>query len=547
MQPTVADVLAQTLREAGIKAVFGLPGGETAYVLDAMRRVGIEFVLVRNESSAVFMADVTARLTGKPGVCLTTLGPGAANAFVGVAHAYLDRSPVLVLTAQSTRRLIGRHTHQVLDLQAIFRPVTKQTIELTATDVGQSVRHALHLAVAGRPGPVHIGVSSETANSPAEHSLESSSQTSGVSETSEASAFSSTPSVQDLARAHALLSRARRPVLVVGLGLEPERPYVALRALAEAANAPVIVTPKAKGALPDDHPLAAGTIGLTSDDPVYEILDEADGVIAVGFDVVELVKPWEHPAPLLWIAPWANEDPPIPAAWEHVGSMTPALQQLADTAFSTASDWGAVRVAVYRQKLAEQALPSPAPGRMLPQAVLHAIRCNVPRETLITTDVGSHKILAALTWPAYVPNRYLVSNGLSTMSFGLPAAIAGAYWLGEPVICITGDGGLSMVVGELGLAAERNLPVITVMMHDAALDLIRSWQLRRGKPAFGTEFTNPDYAYIAKGYGLDFYRVATEAECGTAVAEAFARARPALIEAMIDPIGYSTTPIPSRP
>jgi acetolactate synthase-1/2/3 large subunit len=179
---------------------------------------------------------------------------------------------------------------------------------------------------------------------------------------------------------------------------------------------------------------------------------------------------------------------------------------------------------------------------MLPQAVLAAIRQQVPPDTLVTTDVGSHKILTGLTWPAYAPNRYQVSNGLSAMGFGLPAAIAGSLILNRPTVCITGDGGLAMAMGELGLLTELRLPVITVVMNDSALDLIRSGQLRAGKPAFGTEFVNPDFAQIAGAYDLTFHRVTTEAECAEAIRSALATGQPALIEAMIDPASYPTTP-----
>src|SRR5262245_57004330 len=165
---TVADVLAQTLREAGIELIFGLPGGENAELLDALRRQEIRFILVRNESSAVFMADAAARLTGKPGVCLTTLGPGAANAVVGLAHAHLDRAPVLLITAQSIRALLSYNTHQVLDLQALFKPITKGTQELTPVHVRRTALEALALTQTGCPGPVHLGLSSDTAAQPAE-------------------------------------------------------------------------------------------------------------------------------------------------------------------------------------------------------------------------------------------------------------------------------------------------------------------------------------------------------------------------------------------
>ncbi len=531
----VADILAETLQAAGIATIFGLPGGENVAVLDALRRRGMRFVLVRNESSAVFMADATARLTGKPSACLTTLGPGAANAIAGVAHAYLDRAPVLVITAQTPEQLLPHHTHQVLDLAALFTPITKGSFHVQAINARAVIQAALQLTISDRPGPVHLRISNEAAAQPLSEVISSTTPDPVI-----------TPIAADVAQfafARQLLTQARKPVIVVGVGLEPEQPYAALQQLAETLQAPVIVTPKAKGALPADHALTAGVIGLARTDPAYQILDEADCIIAVGFDVVELVKPWQQTAPLIWIAPWSNTEPVLPSVAEFSGPLTPILEQLADLRSDPASDWGAPRVAALHAQLARQELPAPAPGRLLPQTVLQIVRQHSARDLLMTTDVGSHKILAGLTWPAYTPNRYLVSNGLSCMGFALPAAIAASLALpGQPVLCLTGDAGLAMVLGELGLLAELKLPVVIVIFNDNALDLIRSAQQRAGKPTYGTEFVNPNFMQIATAYGLDAYQVQDEAACTSAIKAALASNRPTLIEAMIDPASYPTTP-----
>ncbi|MDX1689104.1 MAG: thiamine pyrophosphate-dependent enzyme, partial [Candidatus Promineifilaceae bacterium] len=341
---------------------------------------------------------------------------------------------------------------------------------------------------------------------------------------------------------------ARRPLIVAGLGLEPQKPYGALLDLAEALQAPVIVTPKAKGAFPADHPLAAGTFGLTGYDPPYELADEADCIVAVGFDVVEMESLWDQPQPMIWIAPWANEEPRLTTVeFELVGPLAPILERLAVFAaanYEPASGWGEARVKTHRERKALNAnrLPEAAPGRMRPQTVFDVLRRNVARDAIVTTDTGSHKIAMALMWPAYVPNTYLLSNGLSSMGYGLPAAIAAARMTERTTLCVTGDGGLAMALGELGLLAELDLPVIVVVMNDNALDLIRSGQRRRGKPVFGTEFENPDYEAIAHGFGLVFYRVTDEETCAGALRAATAGEGPTLIEAMIDPSSYPTTP-----
>lgn len=528
---TVANYLAKQLVNAGVTTIYGLPGGENVEILDAIRQQGIEFVLVKNESSACFMADVHARLTGTVGVALTTLGPGATNAYVGLAHAYLDRSPILLITAQTDPHLLGTHTHQVIDLQASFAPVTKFTAELTAETATSTIHHALLTAKSGRPGPVHLGINNRVA----------------------LQTIHSTPSIQQaelppaqiqevVTSIQAILQDKKRPVIIVGLGLEPEQPYQSLRKFAETFNIPVIDTPKGKGVLSADHPLFAGTIGLTRTDPAYEILDDSDCIIAIGFDVVELVKPWNQKQPLIWIANWANQDPRIPCEVEYIGSISNLLDALCNHLTLAVDDlWGSKRVSEFRSKKDSIILPTPQANTLLPQEVLTSIRKNTPDDVIITTDVGSHKIFTALNWQAQQPNTYFVSNGLSAMGFGLTSAIAAAKTTGKPTICITGDAGLAMVMGELSLLVEYDFPII-VVMNDSALDLIRSAQKRRGRDVFGTEFTNPDYEHISKAYRLAYRQAKNLADFSAGIQFAVQSHKPILIDALIDPIGYPTTP-----
>lgn len=531
-EKTVAEVIAEELKQTGVEYVYGLPGGENVQVLDAIRCAGIQYVLVHHESSAVFMADTNARLTGKPGVCITTLGPGAMNAVAGLAHAYLDRAPVLIITPQIPGDHLPSETHQYVDIAGIYAPITKASLVVQPLSARETVRRALALLKEGRPGPVHLQVTNEDAAKPAVDDASTRNQPAHVQ-----------PAKGVFTQARNILSHSRRPIIVAGLGLEPDRPYRELIALAEAAHAPVISTPKAKGCIPDGHPLAAGVIGLMRTDPAYEILDEADAIIAVGLDVVELVKTWDYTSPLIWVAPWVNHDPVIKSDAEFVGSMMPTLIELHKAPWQPSPDWGETRVALHRSKLVERKVPAPASGRMLPQQVLAALRQATPREVIFTTDVGSHKILSCLTWETLTPNSFFVSNGLSCMGFGLPSAIAASMIEPErPVVCVIGDAGLLMTMGELGVLARLKTNVIVVVMNDGALDLIRAQQLKAGKPIYGTEFSSPDFVSIAKAFGIQGVRVATEEECSRQVSAALARKGPTLIEAMIDPVSYPTTP-----
>lgn len=527
---TVAEYFAQELSAAGVQRVYGLPGGENVEILEAIRKRGLDFLLVKSESSACFMAAAEARLTGKISVALTTLGPGAANAVAGLAHAYLDRAPLLLITAADDPQLRGRHSHQVIDQSAMFAPICKSTLELTAENAVAAIQDSLAIAQSDRPGPVHLSIHNTVAG---QNIPEAATSADAVAEAPRCP--------QRLDDFQHLLADKRKPLIVVGLGLEPARPYAQLRKLAEALRAPVIDTAKSKGALSADHPLFAGTVGLTRDDPVYELLAEADCVIAIGFDVVELVKPWDIAAPLIWIANWENEDPRIASALELVGPVDGTLNALGEVKAATAADWGERRVSAFRAAQSAIELPAPQSKRILPQTVLASLRENTPDDIILTTDVGSHKIFSALNWPARQPNRYFVSNGLSAMGYGLCSAIAAAEVSGEPTVCITGDAGLLMAMGELSLLAERKLPVLVMVMNDAALDLIRSAQLRRRRPAFGTEFLNPDFADIARAFGLAYRRVESEAACDAAVRAGMAAWAPMLIDVMIDPVGYPTT------
>ncbi len=553
--PTVAETIAQSLHDAGVRLAFGMPGGEVVSVLEALQRVGIRFELMHHEESAVFAADAYARATGKPGCALTTLGPGALNAVPGVGHAWLDRAPVVLVTAQKPDSLLPDYTHQVVDLQSLFAPITKRTLKVTPENAAAEVPAAVALTMQGRPGPVHLQISNEEAELPVERA---NGRQLGHTSTgrSEAGGKGDLPDGEQLSRAREIVAKASRPVILAGLGLEPEAPYAALRALAEAAGAPVIVSPKGKGALPDDHPLSAGVIGLTRTDPVYDILEESDCVVAVGFDVVELVKEFSLPqngegaaagrtedVPLIWIANWPNYDPVLPADVELVGPMTAALLQLADTEFCTDASWGQSRVRAFHAQLAAVPLPAARPGHLLPQQLLESMRRHLSRGTLLAVDVGSHKIFGSLEWPTLSPNSFALSNGLSCMGFGLPAAIGTALARpDESAACLIGDGGMLMCLGELAVLARLNLPVIVVVAVDNAIDLIRSHQIRQGKKPFGTEFPAPDFCKIAAGYGIPAARVTTPEACNDALARAVAASAPYLVEAVIDPIGYPTTP-----
>ena len=530
---SVAAAVAGRLQAAGIDTVFGLPGGENVHLLEALRRTGIRFVLSEHENAAAFMASAAAQLTRRPSVCLTTLGPGAVNCTAGIAHAFLDRCPVLLITAQMPAGLQPRHTHQLVDLHRLFAPITKATLDVAPAGAAETVGEALRIASTGVPGPVHLQLSNDVAALDAEPAAAGGS----------VSAVDAAPPQvvpADLDRAAAGLAAAERPVVVVGLELEPEAPYRALRRFAERLGAPVLSTPKAKGALPASHPLGSETIGLTRTDPGYDLIAEADRVIAVGMDVVEVVLPWSAPAPVLWVAPRRDRIGAAAAEQALIGPVGATLAQLTERLREPRS-WGARRAAHYRQarrSRSRAAADRAAAGTIAPQDVLREARAALPPDAVVATDVGSHKILAALEWDAELPNRYLVSNGLSVMGFG-PAAAAGAALAGRaPVLCVTGDAGLLMCAGGLATLARLSTPMLLVVLVDGALDLIRAHQRRAGAQPFGTEFPAPDAARIGAAFGLPAVTVGAAAELRAELARALQRPGASVIGVRIDPACY---------
>ena len=549
----MAGAVAGGLRAAGIDTVFGLPGGENVHLLEAMRRAGVRFVLCEHENAAAFMASAAAQVTRRPAACLTTLGPGAVNCTAGVGHAFLDRCPVLVFTAQMPDALQPRHTHQLIDLHRLFAPITKATLAVTPGHAAGVVREALRIACSGTPGPVHLQLANDVAALDVEPAALDDAAVGGAAcartaaatdeppAASEAAPAAALPPSAELARAAAGLAAAERPVVVAGLGLEPEAPYAALRAFAERLGAPVLTTPKAKGAAPASHPLGSETIGLTRTDPGYGLIAESDRVIAVGMDVVEVVLPWSTPAPVLWIAPQRDRIGAPAAEQALIGPLGPMLAELTEQLPQSLSGWGAERAAHYRQarrRRSRAAAGRAAAGATAPQDVLREARAALPPEAVVTTDVGSHKILAALEWDAELPNRYLVSNGLSVMGFG-PAAAAGAALAGcAPVLCVTGDASLLMCAGGLAALAQLSSPVVMLVLLDGALDLIRAHQRRAGATPFGTEFPAPDAARIAAAFGLPAVTVDNAAGVRRELEQALARAGASVIAVRIDPDCY---------
>ena len=535
--PTIAEVAAATLARNGIRRIFGLPGGENAELLGACRRFDLDFVLTRHENAACIMAGVTGELTRKPGVALATLGPGATNLVNGVANAFLERAPLLVITAQVPTTIAQVLPHQRVDLQALFRPITKWSETLSGLDTAATVQRALDLTTAGRPGPVFLALPSDVArreeSAPATHA--DSPPHDGLP------LPTITPTDPSLARAGRMISESRRPLAMVGIGLAPvaAQPHL-LRWLA-ATRIPVAVTPKAKGIVPENHPLFLATCtGMAGDRLFAELIPDADLLIGIGFDPVEAIRPFYLERPFLSVAEYSVAEPQWSPALELIGDVPASLEALAGEA-KPRQEWPPDLLSTFRQRLAAFLTPSQSQTALglSPARLFGRLRDLMPRNTILTVDTGAHKLLVGQIWRSYEPQTCLVSHGLSTMGYAVPAAIAAkSERPNRPVVAVTGDGGLAMVLSELETAARLRLPIVVVVLSDRSLHLIRIHQERKGVSASGVDFGPIDFAGIAAGFGGRGFRALTWSDFDAAVAAALSADRPVVIEVPVDPADY---------
>jgi len=536
--PTTAEIIAATLASSGIRRVFGLPGGENAELLHACRRLGFDFVLTRHENAACIMASVIGELTRRPGVVLTTLGPGATNLVNGVANAYLERAPLLVISAQVPTTMAPVLPHQRVNLQDLFRPITKWSETLSGVNTSSTIQRALDLTTAARPGPVFLALPSDVARreEPAPASHAGSSSPEGLALPVAA------PTDPGVGRAARKNSEARPPLAVVGIGIDPLKTQPSLIRWLEATRIPVAVTPKAKGLVPENHPLFLATCtGMAGDRLFIELAQEADLLIGIGFDPVEAIRPFYIERPFLSIADYSVAEPQWRPALELIGNVPATLEALAGEA-TPRHIWSPDLLPTFRQGLAAFLTPSQSQTKLglSPARLFGRLRDLAPRDTLLAVDTGAHKLLIGQIWRCYQPRTYFVSHGLSTMGNALPAALAlKLEHPDRPVMAVTGDGGLAMVLSELETASRLRLPIVVVVLSDRSLHLIRIHQERKGFQASGVDFGPIDFAGIAGGLGCHGVRALTWTELDAAVAAALAADRPTVIEVPVDPADYN--------
>ena len=532
--PTVAEYLARRLHEAGVRHAFGIPGGEVLAVMDALDRAGIAFHLVKHETAGGFMADAVAQLTGAPGVLVGTLGPGVTNLVTAVGHAYLDRTPMAVLTACIDPGVGATYTHQIFDHTALLRPITKWSVRLGPRGASAVIDRAVPMTSAGVPGPVHLDIPTPVASGEVEDPARPLTRRAPLG-------LAAGDGLDTLVR---WIGNAERPLILAGLGVLHDGAASELAAFARRAGAAVITTYKAKGVIPEDDPLVIGGAGLSpvADRALFKALNAADLILPLGYDPVEMrdswIQPWDPRVDSAEIAWAANDHGVHRATLEFVADLKVALAQLSalvpDRAGAT---WLDGLPAVVRDEVA--AALRPRSGRWGPHAVVETCRRVLPRETLATVDTGAHRILLSHVWGCYEPHGLLQSTGLATMGYGLPSAIGAKLVRPErPVVCFTGDGSLEMVIGELATLRDLRLPIVIVCFADRSLALIELKQRRLGLKNLGVDAPATDFAAIAQAYGGHGVRVDSEQELEDACRAALTRDRFTLIEAVVDKSEY---------
>ena len=527
----VSEVMVRYLKAAGIGHVFGYPGDPNIEFMEAARRAGMQFVLGRREGTAGLMAEAYGFLTGRPGVCMSTLGPGSSNLVNAVANAFLDRVPMIALSGQIERKRAQTFTHQVLDHNRLFSPVSKWATEVAPDTVAGVMRRALRTAVAERPGPVHVTTHADVVGAEAKDDVVALPPLKAV-----AAGLQVFGDDADVVRR---LRKAKKPMILAGIAAQRAGAHAALARLAKEAGIPVVVAPMAKGVLAEDHPYYAGTLDMACNALMWEFLKGCDLLLAAGFDAVELIKPWTLSVPTIHIDAVPNTDQIYSADTELVGDIAAILEGIAE-GWKGAAKWQPAAVKRHRDALRAAYYAGRVKGRLNPTDVIDAVREALPRKAIATSDVGSHKLLVGQGWSAYEPRSVLMSNGLSSMGYSLPAAIvAQVLNPGRPVVCFVGDGGLAMVQGELRLAASLGLPLLVVVFCDGSLNRIEIKQANRKYPSWGTLIEPTDIPRLAESMGCAGARVDGAAALSRLLAAKRPKDRPLVIGAHIDPAQYT--------
>ncbi|MFL5331663.1 MAG: thiamine pyrophosphate-binding protein [Geminicoccaceae bacterium] len=514
----VADTVARGLAVAGVRHAFGMPGGEVVTLVDALAEAGIRFILARHETAAAIMAAGAAAVTGAPGLLVTTLGPGLANAVNGIADAAQERAPLLVISGVVERGIRGRYTHQILDHAALLRPLVKASFEIEADGAAAVVARAIALAMAPPCGPVHLDLSPAVAAAPDQLPRPS-------TVTAPAASPGIDPADPAIADIRRLVTTSRRPVLVAGFEAARTGAVDALTQIADRYGIPMLTTYKAKGVVDERHPAALGAAGLSpaADRILLDLLARADLVLLAGYDPIEMRQGWLEPFPAAAHVVELTAAPPDHGMHRVDQRLLGPVGELLNAIFVDLLPrrlWPEGEPGAARAKLAARFA---GPDGWGPHGVFRELAATLPLDTTLTVDSGAHRILFSQMWQARWPLEVLQSAGFCTMNAALPLAIGvQAAEPGRTVVAVLGDGGLEMGLGELGTLRDEGLRVILVVLQDESLALIELKQRQAGLPQLGVRLGRTDLPAVARAFGGEGSEVASTDELREALLEALA-------------------------
>ena len=522
---TIAEYIANQLFSHGVRYVFGIPGGPSIPYLEAFRAAGIEFILTSNEASAGIMADVTARLTGIPGVCHATFGPGATNIATGVGGALLDRSPVIVFTSEMDDIMVNRTTQMNINHQKLFEPLTKATYRMSAGNVVEVMESAIRLCQDSYPGPIHIGLPSDISDI----EIDSPSAAGIVTENRYYH--------NDIQKIISLLEKSRRPLMAVGLTAVRLDIQTELLAFLDYCRMPVVITPMAKGLIPEDHPCYAGVLFHSLSDYLEDIYEKTDLIIGIGYDPVEYnYESWMPDAPLVHFDILEADMPPKGIIAQYTSPPEEWFRILKNLNISSLIFEQAVIKGI-RDEMTS--VFNGFTNHFGPAAALKVLQDELPEDAILTADVGSHLHLIGQFWQTHGKGKIIMTNGWSGMGFGIPAALAAQINNPEAtVVCITGDGGFLMMAGEMITAKRYNLPVIVVVFSDGELNLIKVKQSWKNLPPYGTMLYQGDLFGADTFLGIKVLKADSHERMRKVIIEALSVNEPVIINAVIDPEDY---------
>ena len=535
-----SEVFVECLEAEGVKYVFGIPGEETLDLNESLADSTIDFVPVRHEQGGAYMADAYGRLTGRAGVCLGTLGPGATNLVTAVADAFLDRAPLVALTGQSDLERMHKESHQYIDLLGIMRPVVKWNARVSSPEiVPEVVRKAFKVAESEKPGSTHLELPEDVMMRPLD-----------AAPLPRRAPVQPEPGMKELQRATEVIMAAEHPIILAGNGAIRTHASRALRAFVHTTGIPVAETFMAKGLLDYEDPHALGTVGLQARDYELAGFDDADVVIAVGYDLVEH-KP-EHWNPhankkIVVIDTVAAEiDEFFIPEVELIGDIASVLARLAAGCSRKNAGAGGDGHDRLRQLVSGALRDAREDDQfpMCPPRVLSDIRHALRRSDVLVSDVGLHKLWIGRMFPAHEPGTVLIANGLAGMGFALPTGIAAK--LVDPhrhVVTVSGDGGFLMNCQELETAVRLRTPVVNVIWENGQYGSIVWKQDKKFGRHFGVDFGNPDFVKLAEAFGAPAWRCASADEFSQRLAHALTLDVPSVI---VVPIDYSVDVAISR-